>query len=198
MKIYLASASPRRRELLQQIAIEFELLLPQVDETPLDNESADEYVARVAQLKATSAAKMLAERDDSHNWPILAADTSVIIDGEIVGKPTDKADALAMLQRLSGRTHQVKTAISVVYQGQVVTQVVATDVLFRDLTCKEIEDYWLTGEPQDKAGAYGIQGIAGKFVQSIHGSYSSVVGLPLFETERLLNTVMTHSGNLTK
>lgn len=184
MKIYLASASPRRAELLEQIGIEFELLIPTVDETPKPNEKADDYVARVAELKATTAAKM-AKQD----MPILAADTSVINQDLILGKPKNKADGLRMLQSLSGKAHQVKTAISVVYRGNATTQVISTDVLFRTLSAVEIEQYWLTGEPQDKAGAYGIQGIAGKFVKSINGSYSSVVGLPLLETEQLLKEV---------
>lgn len=184
MKIYLASASPRRAELLEQIGIEFELLIPTVDETPKPNEKADDYVARVAELKAMTAAKM-AKQD----MPILAADTSVINQDLILGKPKNKADGLRMLQSLSGKAHQVKTAISVVYRGNATTQVISTDVLFRTLSAVEIEQYWLTGEPQDKAGAYGIQGIAGKFVKSINGSYSSVVGLPLLETEQLLKEV---------
>lgn len=188
MKVYLASASPRRRQLLAQIGIEFELLIPTVDETPLPNETADDYVARVAQLKATTAAAMV-KQEAAEDMPILAADTSVINQDVILGKPKDKADGIAMLQSLSGKAHQVKTAISVVYRGKATTQVISTDVLFRELSVDEIEQYWLTGEPQDKAGAYGIQGIAGKFVKSINGSYSSVVGLPLLETEQLLKEV---------
>ena len=190
MKIYLASASPRRRQLLEQIGIEFELLIPNVDETPLADEKADDYVARVAELKATTAYTMANAAENIQDMPILAADTSVINDGVILGKPKDKADCMRMLQSLSGKTHQVKTAISVVYQGIAITHVISTDVLFRELTDDEIEQYWLTGEPQDKAGAYGIQGIAGKFVKSINGSYSSVVGLPLLETEQLLKEVL--------
>lgn len=188
MKIYLASASPRRRQLLEQIGIEFELLIPNVDETPLPDEKANDYVARVAELKATTANQMV--KDDNKDRPILAADTSVINDGVILGKPKDKADCMRMLKSLSGKTHQVKTAISAVYQGIAITHVISTDVLFRELSDDEIERYWLTGEPQDKAGAYGIQGIAGKFVKSINGSYSSVVGLPLLETEQLLKEVL--------
>lgn len=194
MKIYLASASPRRRQLLEQIGIEFELLIPNVDETPLADEKADDYVARVAELKATTAYAMakgdMATEKPAKDMPILAADTSVINDGVILGKPADKADCMRMLKSLSGKTHQVKTAISVVYQGIAITHVISTDVLFRELSDDEIEQYWLTGEPQDKAGAYGIQGIAGKFVKSINGSYSSVVGLPLLETEQLLKEVL--------
>lgn len=180
--IYLASASPRRQELLKQIAIDFEQFIVDVDESALADESPHEYVARVAQLKAHTANGLT-----ENPWPILAADTIVVNDNQILGKPKDQADAVAMLQSLSGKTHQVKTAIAVMCQGQSLCQVVTTKVVFRQLSQAEIVDYWLTGEAADKAGAYGIQGIAGKFVESIEGSYSAVVGLPLLETERLLN-----------
>ena len=132
--IYLASASPRRRELLTQIGIEFELLTVDVDESVLVGEAADYYVKRVAQLKAETAASVAV-----NDWPVLAADTSVVYDGNILGKPVDKADATRMLSELSNRTHQVLTAISVVYQGVVTTQLITTDVTFRSLSAIDIE-----------------------------------------------------------
>lgn len=189
MKIYLASSSPRRRELLTQIGIEFQLLPASVDESPVDGETGEQYVRRIAQLKARCA-----EPQRVADWPILAADTCVINDGFLLGKPQHKADALQMLQGLSGKVHQVKTAICVIYRQNLQVCVVNTDVEFRCLTLAEIEAYWQTGEPCDKAGAYGIQGLAGKFVKSIHGSYSSVVGLPLLETEQLLSVMMSTSN----
>ena len=182
--IYLASASPRRRELLTQIGIEFELLKASVDESVLAGERPHDYVARVAALKAEAGAQNAVT-----DWPVLAADTIVTIGDEILLKPLDMVDAQRILTRLSGKTHQVKTAISVAFNGVVTTEVITTDVTFRELDEAEIIDYWHSGEPADKAGAYGIQGLAGKFVSSITGSYSSVVGLPLMETERLLKRI---------
>lgn len=187
--IYLASNSPRRRELLAQLGIEFELLLVDVDESVLAGEAAKDYVARVAQLKAVTAQqKMLSE--GLKQRAVLAADTSVIVDEHILGKPQDEADSRRMLKLLSGRTHQVRTAISVAFGDQVITETVVTEVSFRDITDQEMADYWQSGEPQDKAGSYGIQGLGGKFVANINGSYFAVVGLPLMETERLLNSVI--------
>ncbi len=185
--IYLASASPRRRELLTQIGIEFELLKVDVDESRLGDESPDVHVARLAELKATTAADLVQKP-----WPVLGSDTIVVNEGEILGKPSDKAAAIRTLQKLSGKTHQVKTAICVVVNGKPHTEVVTTQVTFRELSLREIEQYWASGEPADKAGSYGIQGIAGKFVKTINGSYSSVVGLPLMETQRLIHQL---SGN---
>lgn len=180
--IYLASQSPRRRELLSQIGIEFEVFPVDVDESVLPGESAKAYVERMALIKAEAACALV-----PNPWPVLTSDTIVILDGRILLKPKDKADGLATLKSLSGRTHEVKTAIAVAYKGQIRSEVVTTEVTFRALGEAEIEDYWQTGEPLDKAGSYGIQGIAGKFVKGINGSYSSVVGLPLMETEQLLS-----------
>jgi septum formation protein len=179
--IYLASASPRRRELLAQIGIEFELLIVDVDESVFDGETPDHYVQRVARLKAQTASLVATKP-----WPVLAADTIVIGNSQILGKPKDEDDAVKTLTLLSGKTHQVKTAVAIVCAEQSVVKVVTTDVTFRELLAQEILEYWATGEPADKAGSYGIQGIAGKFVKAINGSYSSVVGLPLMETEQLL------------
>ncbi len=180
--IYLASQSPRRRELLTQIGIEFSAMPVDIDESVYPNEPAQDYVLRMAKEKAEAA-----DAQKRHDWPVLAADTIVVVDDEILLKPVDKADAIAILSKLSGRVHQVKTAIAVAYKGRIEAEVVTTDVYFRAISELDIEQYWQTGEPQDKAGSYGIQGIGGKFVKAINGSYSAVVGLPLVETEQLLN-----------
>lgn len=179
--IYLASQSPRRRELLTQIGVEFEVLPVNVDESVSSGEQAEPYVLRMAELKAKTCAQLV-----DKPWPVLASDTIVICDGRILLKPKDKLDALETLALLSGRSHQVKTAIAVIHKDVLKSEVVTTEVTFRAMSATEIEDYWHTGEPCDKAGSYGIQGIAGKFVKAINGSYSSVVGLPLMETEQLL------------
>lgn len=187
--IYLASMSPRRRELLDQIGIAFELLKVDADESVLAGESPDDYVVRVAKLKAEHGAQAATQP-----WPVLAADTIVTIDNHILLKPAHEADAIATLSQLSGHTHQVKTAIAIacVIDGsvEIVAEVVTTDVTFRTLTRLEMIDYWRSGEPADKAGSYAIQGMGGKFVKRISGSYSAVVGLPLMETEQRLQQVL--------
>lgn len=183
-RLYLASASPRRRELLTQIGLPF-LVLPQhIDESLRAGEQADRYVLRLAAAKAGAGWQDL-QRELP--LPVLAADTSVVCNGQILGKPATLAEARAMLQLLSGRTHQVLTAIAVGFGEQLQTQVVSTDVSFRALSTAEIDAYWHGGEPRDKAGAYGIQGKGALFVERIAGSYSNVVGLPLFETVQLLS-----------
>lgn len=192
-KIYLASKSPRRRELLRQIGVAFELLLlrdqtprgPDVSEEVLPHEAPQAYVARVTMEKARAAQQMMVWRSLPVR-PILAADTTVTIDGQILGKPADKAEASTMLRRLSGRSHQVLTSIAVIHgeQSWQLTQV--SDVLFQELTEAMIEAYCDTSEPYDKAGAYGIQGPAAIFIESIRGSHSGIMGLPLFETAQLL------------
>ena len=192
-KIYLASKSPRRRELLRQIGVEFELLMlrndtprgPDVSEDVRTGEAPADYVARVAKEKAAFAWNIVQSRRLPLR-PVLAADTTVTIDGEILGKPANDKEAIAMLERLSGRTHQVLTAVSVHYTdiAEQVTQV--SDVTFSDLTPAAIRAYCATTEPYDKAGGYGIQGLAALFVERIEGSHSGIVGLPLFETARLL------------
>jgi len=181
-RFYLASASPRRRELLTQIGVTFELAPVDIDETPLANESARAYVERLAQEKATAAFA----RIDHPDAVVLGSDTSVIIDDEILTKPADAADAKRMLQRLSGNRHQVFTAVAVLSQNRQQQVCVATDVDFRTLSDAEIERYIATGEPMDKAGSYGIQGKGAILVEKISGSYSNVVGLPLTETAALL------------
>jgi len=179
--IILASASPRRKELLDQIKVIYEVYPVDLDETPKPNENPLDYVQRVAAEKSATCVAQL-----NPSVPVLAADTSVILNGVIMGKPKDQRDALAMLMQLSGKTHQVYTALSL--RGREHSQVVSkTDVTFRTLTEQEILTYWQTGEPLDKAGSYAIQGLGGVFVESIKGSFSGVVGLPLFETAQLLS-----------
>jgi septum formation protein len=187
-QIILASASPRRRELLAQINITPIIHPVDLDETPLPNEQPLAYVQRLAAEKsalcvATLNTKSAAILDTELS--VLAADTAVVIDNRILGKPKDQEDGIAMLTLLSGRTHQVYTALSL--RGTQHWQAVSvTDVTFRNLTEVEMFAYWRTGEPTDKAGGYAIQGLGGLFVESITGSYSSVMGLPLFETAELL------------
>jgi septum formation protein len=180
-QIILASASPRRSALLDQIGVRYRVKPVDVDETPLLNETPEAYVRRVASEKA-----LLAARLDAGGLPVLAADTAVIVDGEILGKPQHRDDALAMLGKLSGRTHQVYSAVSL-HAQQHWQALSVTDVTFRDIGEREMQAYWQSGEPRDKAGAYAIQGLGAVFVQSISGSFSGVVGLPLFETAALLH-----------
>ena len=180
-QIILASASPRRQELLDQINVTYKVYPVDIDETPRANESPLAYVQRLAAEKSAACKARL-----SPKIPILAADTAVVLGEMIMGKPKDQADALAMLMLLSGKTHQVYTAISV--RGREHGQSVSvTEVTFRLLKEQEILAYWYSGEPLDKAGSYAIQGMGALFVQAIKGSFSGVVGLPLFETAELLS-----------
>lgn len=179
--IYLASASPRRRELLGQLGAAFELLLPRVEECRQADEDAAAYVLRLARDKARAGVAMAPQP-----LPVLAGDTIVVLDGDVLEKPQDQADGYAMLRRLSGRTHQVMTAMALASPRQLIDVTVCTQVTFRELTDADIARYWSSGEPTDKAGGYGIQGLGGRFVTRINGSYSAVVGLPLVETEALL------------
>ncbi|MBO1520395.1 Maf family protein [Oceanisphaera pacifica] len=186
--IYLASGSPRRHELLAQLGITFAVLRPEVEELRHPNEEAATYVARLACDKAKAGLQVAPTL-----IPVLAGDTIVVLDGDVLEKPIDKADGVAMLRRLSGRTHQVMTAMALATpkpqaKGHLLNTVtVCTQVRFRTLSDADIERYWASGEPVDKAGGYGIQGLGGRFVASINGSYSAVVGLPLVETEALLH-----------
>jgi len=192
-RIYLASRSPRRRELLKQIAVPFELLLlredlrrgADVDETPLPEESPGVYVLRMAGAKTNMAVRQIAFRGLPQK-PVLAADTTVVFDGEIVGKPEDADHAARILRALSGREHQVLTAVAMALRDRVETQISVSSVWFRELSDVDIRRYCATGEPLDKAGAYAIQGRAGAFVTRISGSYSGIMGLPLVETVELL------------
>ncbi|MAD45650.1 MAG: septum formation protein Maf [Oceanospirillaceae bacterium] len=176
----LASASPRRRELLQQIGVQFRCEAADIDETPIAGEAPQQYVERMALSKA----RVLLSK-----YPgdvVLGSDTTVVLHGRILGKPADSADAEAMLEDLSGQTHQVMTAVAVVSQVAERVQTVITRVRFSSLSRQQIKDYVATGEPSDKAGGYGIQGLGAVLVDSIEGSYSNVVGLPLTETAALL------------
>ncbi|RRS09943.1 MULTISPECIES: nucleoside triphosphate pyrophosphatase [unclassified Pseudoalteromonas] len=185
--LYLASASPRRSELLSQLGYAFEQFSIDADESPLAGETAIQMVERLARLKAQSGvAKGYTDR------PVLGSDTVVVIDGEALGKPRDKADFISMMRRLSGNTHQVMTAIALADPNKVLSQVVTTDVTFKELDDTEIEAYWQTKEPQDKAGGYGIQGLGGRFVTEIQGSYFAVVGLPLYETDELIQRFLNN------
>jgi septum formation protein len=181
--IYLASQSPRRRELLRQIGVSHEVLPVDVDERLQAGESARDYVARVALDKARTGRAALAPGDVI---PVLGADTSVVSAGEVLGKPADRAAGIAMLQRLSGSTHEVLSAVALAGASGEAVCVSTSHVSFRTLTERECAAYWQTGEPADKAGAYAIQGLAAVFVTRIEGSYSGVMGLPLFETAGLL------------
>ncbi|MEQ3512123.1 Maf family protein [Pseudoalteromonas sp. BZB3] len=179
--LYLASASARRKQLLAQLGYEFTQFSVDADESQLTGETPLQLVERLARLKAQTGVTM--GYDDK---PVLGSDTVVVVGNLALGKPVDEEDFTAMMQRLSGRTHQVLTAIAVADKHKVLSQVVATDVTFKALTGEEISAYWQSGEPQDKAGGYGIQGLGGRFVTQMSGSYFAVVGLPLYETDELI------------
>ncbi|MFD2167785.1 Maf family protein [Thalassotalea euphylliae] len=178
----LASQSPRRQSLLEELGYVFESQPADIDESVLVGESPADYVARLALAKASAVSEVRAD-----NLAVLGSDTTVVYEESILGKPEDFDDFERMMNMLSGRTHQVLTSISVVQGPLHNTQVIATQVTFKQLSSKEIKNYWLSGEPQDKAGGYGIQGLAAQFVADIQGSYSGVVGLPVYETVQLLS-----------
>ncbi len=192
-RIYLASRSPRRRELLRQIDVRFDMLLfrqderadDDVDETPLSGEDVETYVARLARMKAEAGVRRLFMRQLVRR-PVLGADTTLEVDGEIIGKPTSPADACATLARLSGRSHRVLTSVALADEMRCECLTSVSEVRFRTLSETEIRAYVASGEPMDKAGAYGIQGRAAVFVEDIRGSHSGIMGLPLFETASLL------------
>lgn len=181
-RVYLASLSPRRQELLQQIGVAYALLPVDVDETPAIDEQAEDYVQRLALAKATAGWCALAGKQP---LPVIGADTVVVANGIIMGKPRDRMQAIEMLQALSGSTHEVLTAVAVVAEHSLV-RLNSSHVTFRPLSLSECEAYWETQEPADKAGAYAIQGIGATFIRRLEGSYSGVMGLPLFETAELL------------
>lgn len=181
--VYLASASPRRRELLRQIGVAYRLLSVEVDETPSPDEPPSAYVVRLALAKARAGARALGRR---RPLPVLGADTSVAVDDAILGKPGDRDEGLAMLALLSGREHRVLSAVALATSARDAVKVQESRVRFRELSRAERAAYWDSGEPLDKAGGYGIQGRAAAFVAELHGSYSGVMGLPLFETAELL------------
>jgi septum formation protein len=180
-QLYLASRSPRRAQFLQQLGLRFETLPADVPEQPQPGQSPRDYALATAVAKACAAAAIA-----PLPLPVLGADTDVSVDGEILGKPRDRDDALAMLQRLSQRSHEVCSAVAVVAGGRTATAVTVTRVTFGLITPEQALAYWDSGEPADKAGAYAIQGRAARWVRSIEGSYSGVVGLPLYETCELL------------
>ena len=195
-KIYLASKSPRRRELLRQIGVEFEILMLReapgrpgvVSESPYPDEDPEVYVRRVAREKGEAGWQTVLSRKLPIR-PVLSADTTVSIDGKILGKPADANEAIKMLRWLSGRTHQVLTAITVTADGKMSEALSRSEVRFAHLDEASLRAYCATKEPYDKAGAYGVQGFAAQFIEFMSGSYSGIMGLPLFETARLLQRV---------
>ena len=205
--LVLASGSPRRKELLSQLGYEFSVLVTDVEECKHTQETAEEYVKRLSLDKALAALSLITTNpsEKQHVAPssdtvvvssdaisldseivVLGSDTVVVSQGQVLEKPADFSDSKRMLTQLANGRHQVMTAVSVVSQEKQKTEIVITDVWFKPLSEKEIEQYWQTGEPCDKAGSYGIQGLGGRFVTRIEGSYYAVVGLPLFETDQLL------------
>ena len=180
--LYLASGSPRRQELLAQLGVSFERIVTGIEEKRAEGESAQQYVSRLAREKALAGVAQV-----PRDLPVLGADTIVILNGEVLEKPHDDEHAFKMLSKLSGQTHQVMTAVALADRQQVLDCLVVTDVTFRVLTEEDIAGYIASGEPMDKAGAYGIQGLGGCFVRKINGSYHAVVGLPLVETYELLS-----------
>lgn len=184
-QLVLASGSPRRRELLSQLGYEFTIIISEIEESRCDGESPKQYVQRLAEDKARAVYQQIVDQD-SQQYVVIGADTIVTQGEQVFEKPKDLQDSLKILGQLSGKQHQVMTAVSVISAQNVQTIISITDVWFKPLSQQEIKDYWLTGEPCDKAGSYGIQGVGGKFVTRIEGSYHSVVGLPLFETDQLL------------
>lgn len=182
--IYLASASPRRRALLSQIGVRFEPRPAAIDETPAAAEAPDIYVSRMAQAKADAVWDSV--RRERRPAPVLGADTAVVVGAEIFGKPADEPAALAMLERLSGRTHQVLTAVAIRFEDERAQRLAVSEVRFRATTAAERAAYCRTEEPFDKAGGYGIQGFGAVFIERLVGSYSAVMGLPLAESAELL------------
>jgi len=178
--LVLASASPRRRALLAEAGLSHRVLPVDIDETPPPGERPEQVAVLLARRKALAASRVTPER------PLVAADTIVVLDGRLLGKPADRNEARATLRALSGRRHDVITGMCVLTEGAIRLRAVITEVWFRRLTEKEIEDYVATGEPMDKAGSYGIQGRAGKFVARLRGSRSNVIGLPVEELREML------------
>ncbi|TXR53952.1 Maf family protein [Reinekea thalattae] len=194
-QLILASQSPRRQELLASLGVEFDIFAADIDESVLPQEQAEAYVQRLAleKAKAVLAAaptfkqttEQALEQSTEQRW-VLGSDTAVVVDGKILGKPVDQDDFYSMMQLLSGRSHCVLTAIALVSNHHVYSDCVSTEVCFSHLTESQIKAYWHTGEPLDKAGGYGIQGLASVFIEQITGSYSAVVGLPIHQTAKLL------------
>ena len=183
-ELILASRSPRRRELLAQIGLKFKVVAVDIDEQRKTHEPAEVYVRRLARLKAQAGYVRTGK-----SVPVLGADTIVVLDKMILGKPANRDEALSMLENLSGRTHQVLTAVAVLAQGYEATRLSVSQVRFRSISLAERSAYWACGEPVDKAGGYAIQGKAAIFVETLEGSYSGVMGLPLFESAELLSQI---------
>ena len=183
MKIYLASRSPRRRELLEQIGVDFKAIDVDIDESWDNIEKPEDYVRRIALEKARAGKALVI-----HNLPVLSADTVVVLDNYVLGKAENRDEAIAMLQSLSGKTHEVLSAVTLINE-QEHSHINISKVTFKDLIKKEIDDYCDTDEPIGKAGGYAIQGKAAVFIKRLEGSYSGVMGLPLFETQELLNSI---------
>lgn len=181
-QVYLASKSPRRKEILDQMKLQFETLDVDVDEEVIDKEAPEEYVVRVAKEKALAGRKVAKNID----LPVIGSDTCIFFNGIIMGKPVDKAQGINFLSQLSAQQHEVITGVSICGEFKTESLVQRNRVTFRKLDIKEIESYWETGEPVDKAGAYAIQGLGAVFIQNIEGSYSGIMGLPIFETAQLL------------
>ena len=182
--IILASASPRRSELLTQLGIQHDIVAADIDETVRPGEAPELFVERMAREKAEA---ILTRRAAGDRRPVLGSDTALEVDGEVLGKPRDRAHFLEMFARLSGREHRVLSAVAVTDGGREGARLSVSHVTFRAVSEAEMERYWATGEPADKAGGYAIQGLAAQFVTGLNGSYSGVMGLPLFETAQLLN-----------
>jgi septum formation protein len=180
MRIHLASSSPRRHEILAALGLEFTAAGVDIDETRYDGEPVADMVVRLAEAKAIAARAGL-----DQSAPVIGADTAVAIEDRVLGKPGSEDEAIDMLMSLSGRTHTVLTGVALDYAGEIRTRTSVTEVRFRDISRDEARSYWHSGEPRDKAGAYAVQGIGGIFVENISGSYSGVVGLPVFETAAL-------------
>jgi septum formation protein len=187
--ILLASASERRSRLLAQIGVRHRVRAPAIDESPQSGEAPGAYVARLAAAKARALVEMERGRP---GMPVLAADTTVVLDGAILGKPAEEADCVAMLSALAGRRHEVLTAVALWHDGRLREVVAESQVTFRPIDAAECRRYWASGEPAGKAGAYAIQGFGAVFVQRLEGSFSNVVGLPLFETSALLDAAGVH------
>ena len=190
-RVCLASQSPRRAALLRQIGVPFVVSVAAVDETRARGESAGEYVQRLARAKA------LAVKARGATLPVLAADTTVVIDDEVCGKPADEAEGVAMLARLAGRTHQVLTAVALLSDAGLAVRLSESAVRFRAISRAEACAYWASGEPCDKAGGYAVQGLGAVFIEHLSGSYSGVMGLPLFETAQLLAAAGVPCGPVT-
>lgn len=182
-EIVLASASPRRAELLDQLGVKYTIQVVDIDESSKETESAEDLVKRLAIEKSQAIST-----EDAQHKPVLGADTLGVLNGELLVKPRDFAHAQYMLKNMSGSWHEIFSAVALSYKNKTLLRINKNRVLFRQLTLAEIEDYWHTGEPQDKAGAYAVQGLAAAFIERIEGSYSGIMGLPLFETADLLET----------